>query len=392
MREREFATDPIVPAPPTTQPCYKAPMPPRLRVLLEASCLADGRRDAGIGRYARQLTAALEGVPDLEVRSSVPPSAPWSEARPARFLRAQPQVIGDAIAGHPHLVHGLGGEPVLGFPSARQVVTVHDVELWRGPARRGASGAAQRLYGSLLAAAIRACAGVIAVSETTRREAIATLGLDPARIHVVPQGVAPTFSARPKLRDARVAEAAGLEGEFVLWVGSLRSHDPRKGLDTLLEAMERLPGGGPPLAMAGTVGPEGDRLATDAWRRRVNLVLCGAVDDADLASLYRRASVVVLPSTHEGFGLTALEAMASAAPVVATAVGNLPDLAADVAVLVPPGDPSALAGAIDAVLTDPVRAARMRHAGVPRAAGYTWQRTAALTADVYRTVAAGRQR
>ncbi len=364
-------------------------MPPRLRVLLEASCLADGRRDAGIGRYARQLTAALEGIPDLEVRSSVPPSAPWSESRPARFLRAQPLVIRDAIAGHPHLVHGLGGEPVVGFPSGRQVVTVHDVELWRRPPRIGSSIGPQRMYASLLAAAIRACAGVIAVSETTRREAVATLGLDPGRIHVVPQGVASGFSPRPKLRDARVAEAAGVEAEFVLWVGSLRSHDPRKGLDTLLEAMERLPGGGPPLALVGALGPEGDRLAADAWRRRVNLVLCGAVDDADLASLYRRASVVVLPSTHEGFGLTALEAMASAAPVVATAVGNLPDLAGGVALLVPSGDPSALAGAIEAVLTDPVRAARMRRAGLPRAAGYTWQRTAELTAGVYRSVAAG---
>ncbi len=364
-------------------------MPRRLRVLLESSCLADGRRDAGIGRYARQLTEALDGVPGLDVRSSVPPSAPWSEARPARFLRAQPQVIRDAIAGHPHLVHGLGGEPVLGFPATRQVVTVHDVEMWRPPARSGASGGARRLYGTLLAAIIRACAGVIAVSETTRREAIATLGLDPGRIHVVPQGVATAFTARPKLRDARVAEASGLDAEFVLWVGSLRSHDPRKGLDTLLEAMERLPGGGPPLAMVGALGPEADRLAADAWRRRVNLVLCGAVDDADLASLYRRASVVVLPSTHEGFGLTALEAMASAAPVVATAVGNLPDLAADVALLVPSRDPTALAGAIEAVLTDPVRAARMRHAGVPRAAGYTWRRTAELTAEVYRRVAAG---
>jgi len=364
-------------------------MPRRLCVLLEASCLADGRRDAGIGRYARQLIAALDGVPDVEVRSSVPASALWSEARPARFLRAQPQVIRDALAAHPHLVHGLGGEPVLGFPATRQVVTVHDVEMWRRPAHGGVSSGPRHLYGALLAATIRACAGVIAVSETTRREAIATLGLDPRRIHVVPQGVGTEFSARPKLRDARVAEASGLEGDFVLWVGSLRSHDPRKGLDTLLDAMERLPGGGPPLAMVGALGPEADRLATDAWRRRVNLVLCGAVDDADLASLYRRASVVVLPSTHEGFGLTALEAMASAAPVVATAVGNLPDLGGGVALLVPSGDPRALAGAIEAVLTDPVRAARMRHAGVPRAAGYTWRRTAQMTADVYRGVAAG---
>jgi glycosyltransferase involved in cell wall biosynthesis len=363
-------------------------MPRPLRVLLEASSLADARADAGIGRYARQLTEALDGVRGLEITSSMPASAPWSESRPARFLHAQPTVLRDAMARHPHLIHGLGGEPVTGFPMGRQVVTIHDLEMWHISPPAGPGAAAHRLYATGLGQAIRRCAAVIAVSRTTRDEAVSTLGVDPDRVRVVPLGVSTVFSGRPKLRDARVAEAAGLEGSFVLWVGSLRSRDPRKGLDTLLEAMEGLGDSAPPLAMVGALGPEADRLASDAWRRRIQLVLCGAVDDTDLASLYRRASVVVIPSTHEGFGLTALEAMASAAPVVATLGGNLPDLTADVATLVPPGDPEALAAALEAVLTEPVLSARMRHAGVVRAAEYTWERTAEMTAAVYREVAA----
>src|ERR1700676_1886902 len=164
-------------------------MPRPLRVLLEASCLGDGRRDAGIGRYARQLIEALRLVPDLEVTPSVPATPPWSEARPARLLRPHPHVLSDAVAGHPHLVHGLGGEPVIGFPTSRQVVTMHDVEMWRGAAALGVVGSARRLYGALLAPVLRACAGIIAVSEATREEAIATLGLDPSRTHVVAHGV-----------------------------------------------------------------------------------------------------------------------------------------------------------------------------------------------------------
>jgi glycosyltransferase involved in cell wall biosynthesis len=151
--------------------------------------------------------------------------------------------------------------------------------------------------------------------------------------------------------------------------------------------MELLGGEAPPLALVGALGPEADRLAADAWRRKVHLVLCGGVDDTDLASLYRLASAVVIPSTHEGFGLTALEAMASAAPVVATAVGNLPDLLRAVGLLVPSGDPEALARALNQVLTDPVQSARMRHAGVVRAAEYTWTNTAEMTADVYWEIA-----
>jgi glycosyltransferase involved in cell wall biosynthesis len=387
MREREFGIQPIVPEGSRVETCYKASMPSPLRVLLEASALADGRREAGIGRYARQLAESLNAISDLEVTESVPASSAWSESRPGRFLHAQPQVLRDAMTTHPHLIHGVGGEPVLGFPLARQVVTIHDVELWRGPATSGAAGSARGLYASMLAPALRLCAGVIAVSETTRQEAIETLHLEPARIHVVPNGVSPGFTGRPKLRDGRVAEANGLEEAFVLWVGSLRARDPRKGLDTLLDAMELLGDSAPPLAMAGALGPEADRLAADAWRRRVQLVLCGAVDDADLASLYRRATVVVVPSTHEGFGLTALEAMASAVPVVATAVGNLPDLLGEAGVLVPSGDAPALARALDEVLTDPVRNARMRHAGIARAADYTWTNTAEMTADVYWEIA-----
>ena len=174
----------------------------------------------------------------------------------------------------------------------------------------------------------------------------------------------------------------------MLWVGSLRSRDPRKGLDTLLEAMERgWRDGGPTLALAGALGPEADRLAARgvATARAAGPLRTGG--GPDLASLYRQAAVVALPSTHEGFGLTALEAMACGAPLVASAVGNLPQLTLDVAVLVPPSDPAALADGIESVLTEPVRAARMRHAGVDRASGYTWERTAALTAAVYEEVA-----
>ena len=380
MREREFDIKFHCASGAGDRACYNASMQRPLRVLLEASCLADGRRDAGIGRYANQLIEALREVPGIELMPSIPPSPPWSEARPARFLRAQPHVLADAMSWHPHLIHGLSGEPVVGFPTSRQVVTLHDVEMWRGDS-------AHRLYGSLLAPVIRSCAAFIAVSESTRQDALDVLRLDPSRIHVAPLGVGPVFSSRPKLRDARIAEALGLDEPYALWVGSLRSRDPRKGLDTLLEAMARLPGGGPPLGLVGALGPEADRVAAEAWRRHVRIVLCGSVDDADLASLYRQAAVVVLPSTHEGFGLTALEAMASAAPLVATRVGNLPRLTLDVAVLVPPGDPVALAAAIESVLAEPVRAARMRHAGVDRASGYSWARTAALTAEVYQEVA-----
>lgn len=361
-----------------------------IRVLVEASALVDARRNAGIGRYARDLVAALEHVPDVELHLAQPARPPLSESRPGRFVHAQPVALRAAARLKPDILHGIGGEPVAGFPLSRQVVTVHDVEMWRLGGATHLRDVAVRAYGLTLAALLRECAAIIAVSETSASEAISTLRLAPGRVHVVPEGAAPAFTATPDPSDEGVLASAGLEvGRYVFWAGSLRHHDPRKGLDVLIEAVGRLGTDAPPLAVAGSAGAEADRLRSVAVQHRCRLVVCGGRDDAELAALYRNAAVFALASTHEGFGLAALEAMACGAPVVATAVGNLPDLCGAAALLVPSGDPAALAGALRAVLEDGIRSAGMREAGVARAAAFTWERAARETAAVYRALAAG---
>jgi glycosyltransferase involved in cell wall biosynthesis len=358
-----------------------------LRVLWEASCLVDARRDAGIGRYARQLRDALQDMKVIDLQIATPKHQPWSESRPGRFLNAQPAVLRLALQTRPDLLHGVGGEPVSGFPLQRQIVTIHDVEMWRAGWKPGPVGGAQRRYADTLARGLRGCAGIIAVSRTSAEEAFDTLGIEPARIAVVPHGVSSDFSAVPNAIDADVLGLAGLDaGGYVLWTGSLRYRDPRKGLDTLLEALVRMGPSRPKLALVGAPGAEADRLSAEAARSGVTLRICGSRPDPQLAAMYRGAAALALPSNHEGFGLTVLEAMACATPVVATTVGNIPDLAGGAAALVPANDPAALAGALRRVLEDAGQAERMRRAGLERAAGYTWERTARLTLDVYRDV------
>jgi len=355
-----------------------------LRVVLEGSCLVDARRDGGIGRYARQLRTALDQIPALEVIVSAPARPPRSEARPSRFLYAQPHLLRTTRITGPHLVHGVGGEPVLGWAARRQVVTVHDVEMWRTAGPAGVRGAALGAYAGGIGRLLRRCAAVIAVSETTAAEATLTLGLDPSRVHVVPHGVSPSFDPPAKPADSAVLEAAGLMGlQYVLWVGSLRHHDPRKNLDILLEAMARLPAASRRLALAGATGPEAERLRSKGRALGVPVVLCGRRGDAELAALYRGAEVAVVPSGHEGFGFPVLEAMACGAPVVASTAGNIPAVAGQAALLVTPGNAVELAAAIDAVRRDPAVAGRLRRAGVRRAAEFSWDRCAELTAAVY---------
>ncbi len=227
----------------------------------------------------------------------------------------------------------------------------------------------------------------MAVSPTAAKEATAELRLDPSRVHVVPEGVDPIFTATPSAEDGAVRRDLGLPTTYVLWVGSLRHKDPRKALDGLIEAMSGVDRA--TLVMAGAEGEESQRLLGAAAEQGVPLILTGFVPDADLAALYRGAAMVALPSLHEGFGLPVLEALACGAPVIASRAGNLPVLVGGTAVLVPPGDSDALARAMSELLHDEAARARLATAGPAVAAAYSWSRAAEMTAAVYRNVLSG---
>ena len=358
-----------------------------LRVLLETSCLRDSRREAGIGRYARQLRDALSHADGLEIESVGEQAPGMGESRPGRFLAAQLPSLRVAHEFRPHLIHGMGGEPTLGFPYSRQVVTVHDAELWRQPVPPGARGAALTAYRASLRALLARCAAFIAPSETSAGQIATALDLDLDRVHVVPHGVSPTFTAREAPYDEIVLAGAGLRRDaYVLWTGNLRVHDPRKATDVLLDAMHELGPGAPPLALVGRTGSESERLASLAKARGIRIQICGPRSDTDLAALYRNALCAVISSRHEGFGLPALEAMASGCALVSTRGGNLGDLIAGVGILVDVDDSHGIAQAIDHLREQPLQRARMRQAGTARAEGYTWARSARKTLAVYLTV------
>jgi glycosyltransferase involved in cell wall biosynthesis len=361
-----------------------------LRVLADASCLRDARREAGIGRYAALLLDAMGEVEGVSVEPVMPRRPPRSEARPLRWAHAQRLLAWRAVRERPAVVHGLGGEPVLGWPPSRQVVTLHDVELWRGAGGLGGPrGAVLRGYARLIEGGLRRCAALVAISETVADEAVESLGVERSRIHVVPHGVPPGFAAAPTPRDEALRASCGVatgDGPYLMWTGSLRTRDPRKALEVLVEAVAGLGPRAVRLVMAGAPGAETRRVAALARQSHVNVILPGHVPDESLAALLRGASAAVVPSLHEGFGLPALEAMACGAPLVATRAGNLPALVGDAGLLVEPGSADALLEGLRAVLGDTVLAARLRESGPHRAAQFSWRRTAEMTADVYRAI------
>ena len=376
------------------------PVPPsNLCVAVDAAALRDGRASAGIGRYVRGLIHGLEAIPGIEVVPCSPSRPPRPDAWAIRFLNAQPaqfRARRQRHGGRPTVLHATSGDPSLVWPPAAQVVTLHDVEPWRSPTQGG--GVKHRLtagYFAMQRTRFRRCGAIIAVSNATADDACALLAIDRSRVHVIGEGAAPVFTvtADTESGDAALRRAAGVDQPgYIVWVGSLRAHDPRKALDVLVDAVARVEPA-TPLVLVGQRGDEADRVVRRARDMGLAITTTGYVGDASLAALYRGAGAVAIPSRHEGFGLPMIEAMACGAPVVATAVANLVQLGRDdAAVMVPAGDPSALATALSRVLSNGPLTARLRVRGPARAAEHGWDDMCRRTAAVYREVAARRSR
>ena len=218
---------------------------------------------------------------------------------------------------------------------------------------------------------------VAAISRHAANDGIRHLGLDPAKVEVVPLGVSPVFRPGP-------AEAA--DEPFVLLVSE---YSRRKGFEDAFAVVGALAEQGLPhrLRVAGRIPPhvraELEGLVASAPRPD-RIELLGFVED--LPALYRAASLVLVPSRYEGFGLPALEAMASGTPVVTYDNTSLPEVViADS--LVPDRDVAAMAKLSELLLTQPSRRDDHVAAGLERAARFTWGATAERYVELYRDVA-----
>jgi glycosyltransferase involved in cell wall biosynthesis len=336
-----------------------------------------------MGRYASSLIAALAAVPSLEIRVTVPPP-PERETWNSRFLAARAGLTSALRGIRPDVVHSVTSEPLVGWPLQSQVVTLHDAIPWLSPPRDGT----RRTHLEWQRRRLRQCGAVIAVSGAVARDAELVLGLEPSQVWTIPEGVGEAFSAAPRDDDHARRLAVGVHDDrYVLWVGSLRAHDPRKQLDHLLASMARLGHTAPLLVLAGAGGAESVRVAARARALRVRLQLAGHISDATLAALYRGACATLVCSSQEGFGLTALEAMACGTPLIASSIAALRELVDTAGLLVTVGDVDGLARAIATVTSDRELAERLSLAGRARAARFDWQSTASATAGVYREVA-----
>jgi glycosyltransferase involved in cell wall biosynthesis len=179
------------------------------------------------------------------------------------------------------------------------------------------------------------------------------------------------------------------EPPYLLYVGA---HGPHKGYAEAFAVAAQLTERGLPhrLKVVGAIARRVKPLVTMELNRATHadrVDLLGFVPFDELVRLYAHADAVVVTSRYEGFGLPALEAMASGTPVVAFANSSIPEVVGDGGVLVPDGDVEAFAAAVRRVVTDDHRWTELSQAAAARASTFSWDVAAAAHAEIYRAVA-----
>lgn len=357
-----------------------------IHLLVDGRILSEeGRR--GIGRYVWTLVHHLAAIPQLEVtvttigNTDLPPGA-----RPCAIERRAPGRLRqwehdrrlplDIAAAAPDVFHSPGLDP----PSRIDrpwVQTIHDLIPLTWPHARFRK---ERRRWHAVFERVATADAVVAVSRHTADEAIRVLGLDPARVHVIPHGVDQAF--RPP--EARCRP----DPPYVLYVGV---YGPHKGYAEAMALVAELARRGHPhrLKVVGGLDLWSDlevRRSLTLADRPDRVDLLGAVPEDDLVELYAGADALVMTTRAEGFGLPALEAMATGTPVVAFRNTSLPEVIGDAGVLVADGDVAKMADELTTLLDRGSRWEELSAAGVARAGQFRWERSAAAHAEVYASV------
>ena len=246
--------------------------------------------------------------------------------------------------------------------------TIHDLTCWLMPelhttaSVRGNQEFAERV--------LKPATAVIAISESTRQDAIRILGLAPEKITVIYNGVAPEYFG------AAAKPPAGLAKPYILFVGTI---EPRKNVATLLDAYQALPHAEREAFDLVVAGPPGWKDSATVARLRkpvAGIHYLGYVPESELPGLTAGATILAYPSLYEGFGLPVAQAMAAGVPVITSNVSSLPEITGDAALHVDPRSAPAWSAALQTLLGSSDLQCQLRERGIRRAAMFRWETNA----------------
>jgi glycosyltransferase involved in cell wall biosynthesis len=360
----------------------------------------------GIGRYVRELIRALataDSETEFQLFSAKPPAtfpvpdplpqsanfthkpAPLNESWLYRlWYRARMPLPVQMVTGALDLFHSPDFvlPPVAGkIPT---LLTVHDLSFIHYPHVYEAR--LVNYLNKVVPWSVRRATHILADSQATKDDLIQFYDTPDQKISVLYSGVSDDFqpvSSDNKLLAMRKKYHLGSK-PFILTVGTVQ---PRKNYELLVRAFAKLDGDFT-LAIAGGKGwlerGLAAEIATHNLEKRVKLL--GFVDDADLPALYSAATLFVMPSLYEGFGIPILEAMACGVPVISSDRSSLPEVVGNAGILLPPDDVTAWTEAMRDLLQDPSRRAQMVGQGAIRAHRFTWQRAAIQLQLIYKNL------
>lgn len=301
---------------------------------------------------------------------------------------------GDNLSKNIDLVHIPYFEPFFltlpFFKKYKTVVTVHDLTPLVFP-DKFPSGVKGKIKWQIQRMALKKADLVIADSKSSKKDIIRFCGIPEDKVHVVYLAASADFRQVNKKEIESVTKKYNLPGKFVLYVGDVTWN---KNLPNLVEAVRKI---GLPLVLVGKALKDEDFDRNNLWnqdlvrvqkliRNDKNIFTLGFVEKEDLVLLYNGASVFVMPSFYEGFGLPILEAMNCGCPVVTSKQGSIEEVAGDAAYYVDPYNIESIAEGVNKVFKDSALQKELSKKGVAQSRKFSWQDTAEETVKIYEAI------
>ncbi len=358
-----------------------------IRVAFDAQSLYGGK--SGLGVYVTSLVHALKNSPEL---SGVEIDFyPESESRFRGFLNT-PRRLQWEIFGFPGCVgkkqYDIAHIPAFatGWPSAKTVLTVHDLIGMAFPNQAGIAG---RFYwGQWLAWAARRADHLIADSEHTRNDLLRLLRIPENKITLISPSGHEDFQADLDHEQVnQVKNRFGIKNSYFMFVGTF---EPRKNLPRVMEAFKILLESHPhhQLVLIGSGefahGTYMKSLMNGLTLEAGRVLTPGFIDHKSLNALYCGADALVFPSLYEGFGIPILEAMAAGCPVITANITSTPEVAGDAAILVNPHSVPEIAAAMKSIAESAPLRQKLRQKGFERIKNFSWAATAGQTLRLYK--------
>ena len=378
-----------------------------MKVLIDATGIT--RQKTGVGNYAKNLIDALTHLPghsmqlfllaqdddaEMDFAQSANVTMLWVRARwfrilPLRFVLEQCVLPFLLLRYRIDVLHSLHyAFPLFSF-RAKRVVTFHDMTFLTMPEVH------ERIkvlyFRFFMRASARIPEGMIFISRSALADFTAQLGPPRGDAFVIPHGKGSGFYPGLSLdRLESIRAQYGIACRYLLYVGTI---EPRKNLARLVRAFHAIAAGDSEiqLVLAGKMGWMAAELNREIELLQLGsrVVFTGFIPEEEKPILIAGCVLFLYPSLYEGFGLPALEAIACGTPTVTSNLSSLPEVVGDAALLVDPYDPAAIASAMQELLANAALREELKRRGPIQAARFTWEHTAELTAEAYRSLRTG---